>query len=110
MDDPNELISVYEAENVTDAHFVRDLLADEGIQAVVTEEHDPIALPITPPHVLVRKADLERAQPLIDRFDEDQVRRAERPDWICPACGATVVGAFDECDVCGANRPGSEVE
>jgi hypothetical protein len=110
LDDPNELISVYEAENVTEAHLVLDLLADEGIQAVVSEEHDPLSLPISPPHVLVRRADEARARTVVEQYDEEQIRRAERPDWICPACGATVVGAFDECDVCGAPRPGSDVE
>lgn len=108
MNDPDEVIPVYEAENVTEAHLVRDLLVDEGIDAMVSEENVPLGLPITPTHVLVRREDEARARAVIERYDAEQERRAARPDWVCPACGATVIGAFDECDACGADRPGSE--
>ena len=108
MDDPDELIPVYQGENVTEAHLVRNLLLDEGIDAVVADENEPFSLPITPSDVLVRRADEARARTVIDAYDAEQVRRADRPDWKCPACGANVVGAFDECDACGATRPGSE--
>ncbi len=110
MNDSDELIPVYEAENVTEAHLLRDLLVDEGIDAVVSEENVPLGLPITPTHVLVRREDEARARAFVERYDAEQIRRADRPDWVCPACGATVVGAFDECDACGADRPGSETD
>jgi hypothetical protein len=108
LSDPDELISVYQAANVTEAHFVKNMLIDEGINASVSEENEPIPLPITPSDVLVFRRDEARAREVIDRYDADQERRAARADWKCPACGATVIGAFDECDACGADRPGSE--
>lgn len=110
MEDPNDLVSVYQAENVTEAHLVKNLLADEGIEAAVAEENDAITLSITPPDILVRRRDEAKARVIIEEYDAEQVRRADRPDWTCPACGVTVVGAFDECDACGAIRPGSEEE
>ncbi|HTM54265.1 MAG TPA: DUF2007 domain-containing protein [Pirellulales bacterium] len=106
--DPQELVSVYEAENVTEAHLVKNLLVDEGIEAVVSGEHDPFSIPITASEVFVKRADEARAREIITTYDEEQERRADRPDWVCPACGATVVGAFDQCDACGADRPGTE--
>jgi hypothetical protein len=110
LSDPDELIVIYKTTDVTEAHLVKNLLVDEGIKATVGEEHQPLILPITPTDVLVRRADEARAREIVDEYDAEQIRRAERPDWQCPKCNATVVGAFDVCDVCGADRPGSEDE
>jgi hypothetical protein len=108
LSDPDELIPIYEAANVTEAHLVKNLLLDEGIEASVSEEDQPLSLPITPSSVLIFRRDEARARTIIDRYDAEQEARADRPDWTCPKCNATVVGAFDECDVCGQTRPGSE--
>jgi rubrerythrin len=106
--DPDDLITVYEAENVTEAYLVKNVLVDEGIEAVVAGEHEPFSINITPTEVLVKRKDEQRARKIIAEYDAEQERRADRPDWVCPACGATVIGAFDECDACGADRPGTE--
>ena len=108
MSDPDDLITVYQGENVTEAHLVKNLLLDEGIDASVAEENEPLALAITPSEVLVRRRDEARARAIIEEYDAEQIRRADRPDWTCPKCGVVVIGAFDECDACGADRPGSE--
>ena len=111
MSDPNELISVYKGENVTEAHLVMNLLLDEGIEAFVSEENEPLAgLGIAAPDVLVRRADEVRSRAIIERYDDTQLERAARPDWTCPSCGATVLGALDLCDRCGADREGSDDE
>jgi rubrerythrin len=111
LSDPEDLITIYKAANSAEAYFIKNLLMDAGIEATVAEEYDPLALPaVSPTEVLIRQQDEARAKPIIDSFEEEQIRRAERPDWSCPKCGATVIGAFDECDVCGAPRPGSELE
>ena len=89
-EDPNDLVTVYKAENSTEAHLVKNLLADEGIEAAVAEEHEQITLNITPTEILVRRSDEARARIVIEEYDEEQERRANRPDWKCPACGATV--------------------
>lgn len=108
MSNPDELIPIYEGSNVTEAHFVKNMLVNEGIDAKVTEQDDPLALPISPSHVLIFRRDEDRARAVIDRYDAEQEARADRPDWKCAKCGATVIGAFDECDACGADRPGTE--
>ena len=108
MSKPDELVTVYQGANVTDAHLVKNLLLEEGIEAHVSGEYEPLSLIITPSDVMVHSADEARARAIIDAFDEAQIERAERPDWICPACGATVIGALDDCDRCDAERPGTE--
>lgn len=111
MADPQELVSIYRAGNVTEAYLVKNLLQDEDIDAHVAEEFEPFAgLSFDPPEILIRKEDEARARVIIDAYEDKQVARGERPDWKCPKCGATVVGAFDECDVCGTTRPGMEEE
>ncbi|MBI3838696.1 MAG: DUF2007 domain-containing protein [Planctomycetia bacterium] len=110
MSESDDLITVYEAANATEAHLVMNLLLDEGIEASVLGELEPISLVNFPSGVLVRREDEIQARAIIDRYDQEQVARADRPDWQCPACGATVIGAFDECDVCGVPKPGTEEE
>ena len=106
MGDPQDLVSVYQAANVTEAYLVHNLLVDAGIAAEVSEENEPFAgLPVVPPDVLVKVADEARARAIVEVYEKEQEERAERPDWVCPKCGAKVVGAFDECDNCGADRP-----
>jgi ribosomal protein L12E/L44/L45/RPP1/RPP2 len=111
MDDPQDLVSVFRAPSPTEAHLLMNLLTDEEIDARVAEENEPFAgLPVVPAEVLVRKADEARARAIVAEYEREQEERAERPDWTCAKCGATVVGAFDECDACGADRPGTSAE
>ncbi len=107
MEDPDDLISVYRTNEVAEAHLVKNLLLDENIDCQVAEENEPLAgLNIVPADVLVRRRDFPRAEAIVHRYDEKKIERAERPDWKCLQCGASVVGSFDECDVCGTVRPG----
>lgn len=106
MGDPQNLVLIFQAANLTEAYFVRNLLVDAGIAADVSEENEPLAgTAIDPPAVWVKAADEVQARQIVDQFEQDQEQRAARPDWVCPKCKATVIGAFDECDVCGADRP-----
>ena len=101
-----DLVSVYTAANSTEAHIVKNLLVDEEIPAFVSEENEPLAgLSIAAPNVLVAESHSVQARAIIEVYEQEQIRKAHRPDWKCPSCGATVVGAFDLCDVCGADRP-----
>ena len=81
MQDPQNLVKIYEAANSIEANLVKNLLADEGIQAVVTEENEPLAgLDITPPDVLVRAADEERARAFINDYEDKQIEEAKNAD------------------------------
>jgi hypothetical protein len=81
LSDPKDLVSVYKAANVTEAHLVMNLLLDEGIDANVSEENEPLAgLSIAAPDVLVRREDEARAQAIIDDYDDQQIERAEKEE------------------------------
>ncbi len=78
MSDPKDIVSVYKGANVTEAHLVMNLLLDEGIDAFVSEENEPLAgLSIAAPDVLVRTEDEVRARAIIDDYDDRQIERAE---------------------------------
>ena len=78
MSDPKNLVSVYTGANVTEAHLVMNLLLDEGIDAFVSEENEPLAgLSIAAPDVLVRTEDEVRARAIIDDYDDRQIERDE---------------------------------
>lgn len=78
FDDPENLISVYRARNVTEAHFVKNLLLADEIDAVVSEENEPFAgVEVVPPDVLVRRKDRERAVAIVRQFEEHQVKHGE---------------------------------
>lgn len=104
--DPENLVSVYQGANVTEAHLVRNLLLEEGIEAHVSEQNEPLSgLPIAAPDVLVHLKDQPQAAEIIAAYEEGRFERAARPDWKCPSCGLTVLGLHDQCDNCGAEKP-----
>ncbi len=78
MSDPLDLVSIYRAAHSIEANLVKNLLADEGIDAVVTEINEPLAgLDITPPDVMVRVADEGRARQFIADYEEKLIAEAE---------------------------------
>jgi hypothetical protein len=106
MSDPADLVSIYQAANVTEAHLVKNLLLDEGIKAVVSEENEPLAgLSIAAPDVLVNQRDFARAEQIIEEYEERQVARVEGPAWKCGKCSAMNFAGYDSCDTCGNARP-----
>ena len=82
MKDPLELVKIYEAANSIEANLVKNLLAEEGVEAVVAEENDPLSgLSIDfSPDVMVRAADEERARAFIDNYEEKLIEEAEKED------------------------------
>ena len=77
MSDPDELIKIYRAANVTEAHLVRNMLEDEGVQAIVTEENEPLSgLNLVGCDVMVKRSDETQAEQLIAGYEELQIRLA----------------------------------
>jgi hypothetical protein len=109
MSDPEDLVSIYRAGNVTEAYLIKNLMADEGIEAQVTEENEPLAgLSITPPDVLVHRRDQQRAEQFVADYEERLIERVERPQWKCSLCGEMNPGFAESCESCDAAMPGSE--
>ena len=111
---------VYTGRDEMDAHFVKNLLQQEGIEAVVTGENLVNAIGTLPlsdkslPGVYVNEADEERAMLIVRDYEqvdrvnaEDAVEDAPRPTWKCANCGEAVEEQFSECWNCGHARPDS---
>jgi Putative prokaryotic signal transducing protein len=111
---------VYTGRDEMDAHFVKGLLQQEGIEASVVGENLLNAvgtLPISDkslPCVYVNEPDEERASLIVrdyqqvDRVNaEEAVEDAPRPTWKCANCGEAVEEQFSECWNCGHARPES---
>ena len=109
---------VYTGRDEMDAHFVKGLLEQEGIAAVVTGEHLEAVwstLPLSatsPPGVYVPDEDEERAALIVRDYKQvdvanadDAVEDAPRATWKCANCGEAVEEQFTECWKCGHARP-----
>jgi hypothetical protein len=100
------VVSAFKAQNLTEAHFVKDLLLQEGIDATVTDENEPLAgLPIVPPDVMVRLEDEPNARKIVADFLRGRKATDAAPDWTCPNCQEQNPATFEVCFQCGAMRP-----
>ena len=107
---------VYLARHPTEAHFLKGLLAAQGIEAEIRGEALFSArgeLPVTPetcPSVWVLDdSQLDRALLLIAEYDH----RGRSPDtlgvpWRCSSCGEELEPQFTECWRCGTARQNNE--
>ncbi|MCA9959293.1 MAG: DUF2007 domain-containing protein [Chloroflexota bacterium] len=105
------MLKVYVAAGPVQAHIFQDLLAAEGIEAVIQGE-DLFGmrgeLPLTNdtlPSIWVNEADYERARELVLDFEEGENAAADGAPWTCPECGETLESQFTVCWKCGAERP-----
>ncbi len=108
----SSFVEVYSAADVIEAHFLKNLLADAGIEAhVVGESLSDAAggVPLgemTAPRVSVAPADVERARRLVKDWEQNHgrtVRDAGDGSWQCPDCGELVRPNFSICWNCGVD-------
>jgi|SRR5688572_20443350 hypothetical protein len=99
---------VHVAKNSMEAHFVRTLLEEQGIAAIVGNEMLAQAtgsLPVdasTAPVVLVMDdSRADEAERIVAGIDS---RQADGEDWKCSSCGQSSGPAFDACWSCGKSR------
>jgi hypothetical protein len=113
---------VYTARDSMDANFLRGLLEQEGIKAVVQGEAleetwgDLNLSQKALPSVWVDDADLGRAAPIVEEYRQrdaadanipDEAREAAaaaRPKWVCHNCGKLSEEQFTACWHCGHER------
>jgi hypothetical protein len=98
---------IYVARTVQDAYMLRNLLAEERIQAVVINEVleggsgvDIVGWP-TSARVVVAEADAERARPIAVRFDRKLASAAVASDAALPG---EVPPAWPRCPACDTPR------
>ncbi len=92
---------VFSSFNLQIVHHAKNVLAAEGIRAVVKNELLSSAMGELPPaecqaEVWVNAAHAKRAEEILSRKETG-------PDWAC-ACGETLGAQFTQCWRCGAYR------
>ena len=109
--DMSSLKRIYTAANAVDAHMLKDLLAQEAIDAVVRgDDFVPLQggglfrMEVRPSVWVLDDDRLARARELAAEFGGGPA--ADRPSeaWRC-RCGETVEAQFTECWSCGRGRP-----
>lgn len=103
-----DIVEVYAAGDLAEAHFLHNMLADAGIEARVVG--DAIATLGYPPggratpRLWVRPADEAQARQLIGDWEKVHARPhfddEPRTAWKCSACGELVEEDFDLCWNC----------
>jgi hypothetical protein len=112
-------VEVYEGADSYDAQFVRNLLADAGIEAIVVGDAADGAVgdrtPFSsPPKIWVPPADVDRARPIIAEYKRRLIKRAEtavggsedagkelNAEPFCYHCGNPVTVGQTPCPTCG---------
>ena len=101
------MIRLYRAANLPEAHLIKDLLAQEGIESFVFNENAQSGagqLPLTEiyPEVWVAKdRDLANARSVVQRFEKSATSPAA-VDRVCGACGQMNPAGFEICWNCQA--------
>lgn len=107
----DDIVEVYSAADLAEAHFLRDMLGDAGIEASVVGDTLTNMIPLgeeTAPRVWVHRRDEDRARAALAGYERKH--RAPHPDdapeavWICPSCGESVEADFDVCWNCQTPR------
>lgn len=119
---PDQPTEIYAAATPFEAHELKNLLAEDDIEAVVVNDALQAAageVPLgwaTAARVLVAEQDAERARKIAEEFDRQMVaarrdRRAERDEAretpityaACPRCGRPRTAVCPICQTAGAN-------
>lgn len=103
------MFRLMELESDVEANFIKGLLADHDIQAIVTGlDGSALGAALDGPDVIevfVKSADLEKAQELVDALEEEENEAV--PAWTCE-CGEEVDEGFYICWSCGAEYKPSD--
>ncbi len=105
------MIQVYTAQALHTVGFVKSLLACEGIDSMIRNEHLNSAMGELPPIEcwpelwILNDQDESRARTIVENFQK-RADSAPGPAWHCQQCGEFVEGEFDLCWNCQTERPG----
>ena len=123
----DQLTAIYRAQNVPQAHLLKGLLADAGIEATVTNEQlaDGAGVDVvgwrTQPQLVVTEENAERARQIATEFDKNlasmpEETAGEEADtfeggvaWpVCPQCGQRRTTRCPVCETAGSDFPPSD--
>ncbi len=120
-----EPVAAYNAANNMEAHAVRDILIDSGVEAFVTEDVSVVGgwvgglVPeIHKPQVWIERANAERAKPILDEYERRLIERRTASSEgataettigvVCEKCNTRTCfpesqrGSVQDCPQCGA--------
>jgi rubrerythrin len=109
----DDVVEVYIAADTPEAHFLRNMLIDAGINAEVLGGmiSSSLGLPAgveSAPSVVVHKADEARAREILTEWEMERRRphpeEEPRPAWKCPNCGELVDDDYELCWNCQTPR------
>ena len=99
---------VYEAQNPTDAHLLKDILDTQNIEAIVKGDLLWAArgeIPDCPSVWVVDDENYEEAMQVVREYSSKGVAgRSIVKEWKCKKCGEIIEEQFSECWQCGAER------
>ena len=103
---------VFSAKDPAVIVIVRDLLAKEGIETKVLNEHAASAEGVIPfslavPEIWVlRDEHVPAARDIVARYESGAIRdELPREPWKCPSCGEMNEGQFTQCWRCEGDDP-----
>lgn len=99
---------IYLAGDSVEANLLKTYLEDDGIEAVVQEEHASAMygdIPLSLPSVWVKDEESQRALNLVQQFEATAKKPAPAAVWVCPKCGGEVESELEECWYCAAKKP-----
>ncbi|MBA3564679.1 MAG: DUF2007 domain-containing protein [Gammaproteobacteria bacterium] len=108
MSDSARTVRVYKAAHAIEAHLLRGLLEQAGIEAYLVGEHQNRAYGafshLFAVEIRVPACDETEAREIVARFEADSAETVARPGWNCASCGESNAASFESCWNCGAVR------
>ncbi|MGH8494583.1 MAG: DUF2007 domain-containing protein [Gammaproteobacteria bacterium] len=108
MSDPDRTVRVYKAGHAIEAHLLRGLLEQAGIEAYLIGEHQNRVYGATSTlfaiEIRVPARDAAAARAIVERFEAESTDTSVRPGWSCVACAESNAASFESCWNCGALR------
>jgi hypothetical protein len=103
---------IYSARDSMDAEFVKGILDEQGIEAVIqgaalSNVLGTMATNLdATPEIWVRDEDEQRGLAAVADFKSGSPPAASTSGvWKCPQCGEQIEGQFTECWNCGESKP-----
>lgn len=111
MHSTDDLIEVYSPQDASEVMLLRQLLADEGVEAFIVNDGMEGVMGEVPfsyarPRIWVKSSDAAAARRICEAFDQRLVERAHGAEVdqvpFCYHCGETVTEQTQRCPDCGA--------
>lgn len=99
-------VRVYKAAHAIEAHLLRGLLEQAGIEAWLVGEHQNRAYGafshLFAIEIRVAARDEAEARAIVERFESDSAETVAEPGWNCASCNESNAASFESCWNCGA--------